>query len=202
MKILIKADNLWYEKDGKILLKNISLEIFQNDFVVLEGENGSGKSILCQMLSFKKSPTQGTITAEKKYPLFSDRVSLLENKTIKENIRFLLPKTESYDATFEVTEILKSLNLFEKRNSLPKKLSTGERKLLKIATFFVLQEELIFFDDPFSGLDEENKHVLLEKLIEKNKSGTAIFIATSDFSTTQTFHKRHFFLKGGCVYEL
>jgi len=202
MRILIKADNLWYEKEGKILLKNVSLEIFQNDFVVLEGKNGSGKSILCQLLSFKKSPTQGAITAEKKYPLFSDAVWLLENKTVKENIKFLLPKMDSYDATFEVTELLKSLNLFEKRNSLPKELSTGQRKLLKIATFLVLEEELIFFDEPFLGLDEENKHTVLEKLIEKNKSGTTIFIATSDFSTTQIFNKRHFLVKDGNIYEL
>ncbi len=202
MRLLLKTDGLWVERNGSPVLKDVNLEIFAGEFVWLRAENGSGKTLLLKTLSSKRHPSRGNVTCGDKYPMFSQTSGLLENRTVKENIVEAIQNAHSYDITYTISETLKKAELFEKRNEKVKNLSTGEKQILSLFTYLVLDSDLIFFDEPFAFLDRKKIERFISSAMEKTFSGKSIFIATTlPEGRKAPVGAKVFFIKDSHIYE-
>ncbi|PIU18004.1 MAG: hypothetical protein COT16_03590 [Elusimicrobia bacterium CG08_land_8_20_14_0_20_44_26] len=178
MKLLLKAQNLWLENKDGIVFKNFNIEIFKGELIWLEGSVASGKSMLLETLTFKRKPSKGSIASQEKFPLFNRSSSLLSDETVKDNLRLVMKDDSSFDNTFGLSEMLKNMNLFAIRGRKAGDLSSGEKELLKLATYLALSAELIFFDEPLAALDEEGRKTFIREASKKNKEGSALFLTS------------------------
>ncbi|MFH1957749.1 MAG: ATP-binding cassette domain-containing protein [bacterium] len=198
MKLLLKARDVWIEAEDKIILKEVNLEISEGEFLWLEGKTGAGKSRLLKVLSFGENSSNGDIVSVKKFPLFTENATLLQNDSVKENLKSAAPLA----GTLDTSELLNALGLFEKRNQKTCSLSAGEKMLLKLATFLILETELVFLDEPFGRMDAETKLQAFKTILEKNRKNTAVLIASTfpcpEDSPVKT---RKLTLKDGKLYE-
>ncbi|MCD6412787.1 MAG: ATP-binding cassette domain-containing protein, partial [Elusimicrobia bacterium] len=162
-----------------LIMKDINLEIFSGDFVWLQGGTGSGKTLALETFALKRHPSKGNVTCFDRFPLCRADGTILESETVKKNLLVALRDDHLYDATFRISEMLKAAGLFGKRNEKAGNLSAGEKQMLRLATFLILEPELIFFDEPFAFLDEEKKNAFLSVCAEKTIREKSVFIASS-----------------------
>ncbi|MBA3065025.1 ATP-binding cassette domain-containing protein [bacterium] len=202
MKLLIKADNLWLENSRSVVFKNAHIEIKAGEFIWLEGAQASGKSMLMGILSQKRKPSKGIISSSLRAPLCNSKCTLLENESVKNNIKAVLPEKPLDDAAFTVTELLKSMNLFSLRNVPARDLSRGQRQMLNLTTFLALDTEILLFDDPMSALDNESRVLFIQAADKKHRQGAAIVISsTLPCPGICPSGTRHFLLKNGQLSE-
>ncbi|PKM99855.1 MAG: hypothetical protein CVU78_04180 [Elusimicrobia bacterium HGW-Elusimicrobia-2] len=200
MKLLIKAENLWLENSRAVVFKNVHAEIKQRDFVWLEGAGGSGKSLLMRTLAGRLKPSKGRLLSYTAVPLCTPQAALLENESVKNNIKALLREKE--DTTFAMAELMKSMRLFDLRNIPAKTLSGNQRQMLKLATFLALEDEILLFDDPLAALDNENRIRFIQAAEKKHAMGTAMLISsTLPCPAACPAGTRHLLLKDGKLSE-
>lgn len=193
-------------------LKKINLTINSGETVGLLGNNGAGKSTLLKIISLLIKPSYGSIeifgesikenthSIKQKMgillstPFFYDDMSGRENLEFYYEINKRLPKSDDF-----VTEIAKKygMKLFIDRPS--HELSTGMIKKLEIIrAIFPEFPELLLLDEPFSGLDVENRHFLLD-LIRNRKKDTTVILCSHDFQIVNQICDRVVFLTKGRI---
>lgn len=206
MKVL-ETKNLkkYYGKDKNIVkaIDNTSIEINQGEFVAIVGKSGSGKSTLLHMLGGLDRPTSGSVYIDNKdiFSLNDDKLSvfrrrkigfifqyynLIQSLNIWENI--VLPiglDNRSVDINF-VNEILKTLGLEDKKESLPNTLSGGQQQRVAIARALAARPSIILADEPTGNLDSKTSDevITMLKTMVKKYSQTLVII-THDESIAQ-----------------
>jgi putative ABC transport system ATP-binding protein len=168
-------------------VKDISLEIKDGQFVVLQGPSGSGKSTMLNICSGLDKPTSGIINIDdevisnmnsKELTKFRrdnlgfifQQYNLLQTLSVKENVEVgrevsLLP--------FTVEEVLEQVGLSTQTDKYPFQLSGGEQQRVSIARAVVKNPKIMFCDEPTGALDEDTaKEILgvLQKLNETYKT--------------------------------
>lgn len=185
-----------YEKSSKNVLDDISFSIDKKDFVAIIGKSGSGKSTLISHLNGLYKATSGDILYngesiyKKDYDLTGLRFKIgvvfqypeyqLFSETVLEDVAFGaikkgLSKEEAYKKSEEVLKIFEIEHL---KNESPFSLSGGEKRKVAFAGIFVMEPEIIIFDEPDAGLDTTSKTNFynLIKMLNKEKGTTIIFI--------------------------
>jgi len=201
-KPIIKLSNITFNYDGRVVLNNLSLEIYEGDRVGLMGPNGSGKTTLLYIIMGLLKPSSGTVeifgkirqkekdfieVREKIGLLFQDSESQLFCPTVKEDIAFGplnlgKSKEEALKIVKETCEIL-GLSGFEDRVTY--KLSGGEKRLVALATVIAMKPLCYLLDEPSSGLDENTTERLLKFL--KNNTETYLLVShDKNFITSAT----------------
>ena len=200
MKIL-QVHNLSKHFGGVYAVNNLSLDFEIGKITGIVGPNGSGKSTLINLLSGLYEKDGGNLTVDgvklkklyKPYELLDYKISrtfqevrLFEQMTVLDNLLVTLTERDVFSALFsthtdlhlkQCEEILRQINLWEKRSELAINLSYGQRKLLEIARVLAMDTKIIFLDEPFAGMFKEIiKEVV--KIIQKMKeqSKTVILI--------------------------
>lgn len=191
---MIKAENIFKSfNNGKIeVLKGISLEISDGDFVVILGTSGSGKSTLMNVLSGLERADEGEVfveglnLSEQKEKVLTkfrrdftgfifQQYYLLPNLNVEENVRMGadIIKNEGYG------EIIKALGLEDKRKAMPSELSGGEQQRVCIARALAKKPKYLFLDEPTGALDEKTGREVLSFLMqEKAKTGFTMIMVT------------------------
>ena len=184
--------------DGYVGIKNISLSISMGEFIILAGKNGSGKTTFLRHLNGLLLPDSGQIFVNghdvSKYlvqtrktvgMVFQDADTQIVGDTVFDEVAFGLEnlKVKRTQINEKVTHALKDLNLFHLKNRSPFTLSGGEKRKLAIAGILVMNPEVIVFDEPFSNLDYPGTLQVLSTIIDLNRSGHTIIIATHDVET-------------------
>lgn len=185
-----------YEKSSKNVLDDISFSIDKKDFVAIIGKSGSGKSTLISHLNGLYKATSGDILYngesiyKKDYNLTGLRFKIgvvfqypeyqLFSETVLEDVAFGaikkgLSKEEAYKKSEEVLKIFEIEYL---KDESPFSLSGGEKRKVAFAGIFVMEPEIIIFDEPDAGLDTTSKTNFynLIKMLNKEKGTTIIFI--------------------------
>ena len=185
-----------YEKTSKNVLDDISFSIDKKDFVAIIGKSGSGKSTLISHLNGLYKATSGDILYngesiyKKDYNLTGLRFKIgvvfqypeyqLFSETVLEDVAFGaikkgLSKEEAYKKSEEVLKIFEIEYL---KDESPFSLSGGEKRKVAFAGIFVMEPEIIIFDEPDAGLDTTSKTNFynLIKMLNKEKGTTIIFI--------------------------
>lgn len=189
---IIKLNNvskIYHSKKKEfIALKDINLEVLNNEFVCVVGPSGCGKSTLLRMIAGLEEISSGEITMGDsiiKAPS-AERGMVFQNYTlfpwltVEKNIAFglklrKLPKNEIEE---KVTRYLKIIELEKFRNSYPKELSGGMKQRVAIARALANSPKVLLMDEPFGALDPYTKasmQILARKIWEEEKT-TIVFI--------------------------
>lgn len=187
------------KKNTTTALKNINLQINKGEFVTIMGPSGSGKTSLLNIIGLLHKPTSGEIHLNGKNvsKLRSSTYSKLRNKHIGYLFQrdFLLDEYTPIENTLIPTEyekIVKDKNFFmnfsdrlfskfgisDKKNRDLKELSGGEKQRVAISRALINRAEILIADEPTAALDSENSDKIMNYLIEINKEGKTIIMAT------------------------
>lgn len=164
------------------VLKGISFDIQENDFVVLLGASGSGKSTLLNVISGLEQPDSGTVTYDKENITSMSDEQLTQFR--KENIGFifqqyyLLPNLNvdknvkmgaDLDGNKDYRKIISEVGLSEKLQKYPHELSGGEQQRVSVARALAKNPKVLFLDEPTGALDEATGRLVLDYICRLQK---------------------------------
>jgi len=174
-------------------LREVDLELFAGEFVVLLGPSGSGKSTLLNILGGLDVPTSGTVrfldhdlTVDDDRELTRFRrehvgfvfqfYNLIPSLTALENVALV---TDIAERPMDPLEALRMVNLADRVNHFPAQLSGGEQQRVAIARAIAKQPDVLLCDEPTGALDYETGLIVLQALAEVNRTlGTTVAVIT------------------------
>lgn len=205
--IRVKNVGLQYP-DGPEILSDLSFTLAAGSFHFLTGRCGAGKSSLLRMLYLGHRPSRGTMEMfgedvgkldASELPELRRRVGvifqdfrLIPHLTVLENVALPLAIEGRSKNKYErdVAELLDWVGLGDKLHDYPALLSGGEQQQVAIARAVVANPEILLADEPTGSVDAEIGERLLGLLIELNRQGATLVIATHDPGLLQR-HRHH-----------
>lgn len=193
--MLIKHIKHSYEK---FTLNIVGLDISENTIVGIVGENGAGKSTLMSILSgYKKA--NGKFDVEgvdfQKVLFVSTDIGLYEYLTVEEFIKFVIKYS---NADVRAEDILKELDLEEKKDMVIESLSQGMKKKLTLVPMFVRNYELIILDEPFNSIDM-NYIFKLKQTLKTIKKRSTILVSSHMLDTLSDLCDKIVLIEKGIV---
>ena len=186
---MIKIINVTKRFGQKVALKNINLEIADGETLTIIGGSGSGKSTLLRLMIGLIQPTEGEVwigndeishMTEKEIMRVRLRMgmvfqysALFDSMTVGENVAFGLVEHTDYSAEkiqSIVREKLHQVGLEGVENRMPNELSGGMKKRVSLARAIAFGPEIIFYDEPSSGLDPIMTNKIDELIIETQRA--------------------------------
>ncbi|HIH01293.1 TPA: ABC transporter ATP-binding protein, partial [Thermoplasmata archaeon] len=156
----------------------------------LLGPNGAGKTTTVEMLEGLRTPTAGTVRVlgvdtSKDYASIRKRVGTLPQNFEPFDMLKPVEAVEYWARLFdmettrkEITELIDRVGLSERRTLMSKKLSGGEKRKLGIAMSLINEPDLLFLDEPTTGLDPKARRDLWKLIEEIRGRGTTVFLTT------------------------
>lgn len=165
---MIEIKNLSYSFGNSKILKNINLNIEDNEIVSIIGTSGVGKSTLFNLIAGILDLQKGEITIDgssdykSKVAYMLQKDLLFEHKTIVENIilPLIINKIEKKVAIEEAKKILKTFALLDYANKYPRQLSGGMRQRIALIRTYMFKRKIFLLDEAFSALDAITKREL------------------------------------------
>ena len=195
---MIKLKNVSYGYDGRDLLSEIDMDLQPGSFHFLTGPSGAGKTTLLKLCYADLVPTSGQISIFGKDLVEMDRDAIayarrrigvvhqdcrfLDHLPIAENILLPLEVSARENEAHHLGELMNWVGLADRAGALPPELSGGERQRAALARAVIMSPEVIIADEPTGNIDWEMSQRLLALLIELNKMGKTILIATHDLN--------------------
>lgn len=215
---MIQAQNLVKQySTGVVALSGINLEIDKGEFVFLVGPSGAGKSTFMSLIIRRELPTSGNLLVGRKnvskikpkeVPFFRRNIGvifqdykLLPNKTVFENVSFALETIEASKREIlrQVPAVLELVGLREKARVFPSELSGGEQQRVSLARSIVNRPLLLLADEPTGNLDPDTSWGIMDLLLEINKRGTTIVMATHNREIVNRMRRRVVALECGHI---
>lgn len=209
MASLIKVEDIKKSFDNGGLqtqiVKGVSFEIQEGEFVAIMGSSGSGKSTLMYILGLLDKPTSGRYCFEgldtgeldddklaefrsEKIGFIFQSYNLLERTTVLDNV--LLPATYLADCDMKAAEakakqLLEKVGLGHRLGYSPNKLSGGEQQRVAIVRALINDPKLILADEPTGNLDSKSGKEIMEILQDLNEEGATIVMVTHEQQTAE-----------------
>ena len=198
-------------------LKDIDLDIKENEKIVIIGPSGSGKSTLLRCLNTLEIPSNGKIQFHdmrlteqtykdihgkigmvfQNFQLF-DNMTVIENLTLAPILNKIMSKEEAYK---QAREYLKQIHLEDKEKTYPKNLSGGQKQRVAIVRTLMMNPEVILFDEPTSALDPEMIEEVLALIMEVSKKNITMIVVTHELKFAYDFATRVIFMVKGQIVE-
>ncbi|MFK7879385.1 cell division ATP-binding protein FtsE [Roseobacter sp.] len=197
---MIELENVAYSYGDGALLSEISMKLAPGSFYFLTGPSGAGKTTFLKLCYGALLPTSGQITffGEDLSNLQRDDIAMLRRRTgvVHQDCRFLDHLTVSENIALplsvsgrqdeaeggDLTELMAWVGLTDRADALPPELSGGERQRAALARAVIMSPEIVLADEPTGNVDWEMSQRLLRLLVELNKMGKTVLIATHDLS--------------------
>ena len=209
----MKLRNVSFEYlTNETVLKDINLDIYSGEKIVILGANGSGKSTLQKILNGLIFPTKGefsafgqivteeTLNDEQFSKAFRQRIGFifqnsdaqLFSTNVWEEIAFgpLQMKLSSQEVNDRVTGVIRMLNLESLQDRPPYSLSGGEKKKVAIASVLSINPEVLILDEPTNGLDPRTQTWLIDLLVKLNKAGKTLITCTHNLDIVEEIADR------------
>lgn len=190
---MIQVENLTKTFGQFTAVKGISFQVLQGEIFAFLGPNGAGKTTTIKMLTTLLRPTAGTILLDGFNPLLHQKEarqrfgivfqdpSLDNEQTAYENMELhgVLYHVPKKIRTQRIEELMKTFELWEKRNDYVKTFSGGMRRRLEIARGFLHTPKILFLDEPTLGLDPQSRNQLWAHVKRINEAeNTTVFLTT------------------------
>jgi len=198
-----------------IALSDVSFSIDDGEFVFLVGPSGAGKSTLLKLVLAQEMPDTGTIEVagfstetlkhddipllRRKLGVIFQDFKLLPDMTAYGNVAFAL-RVCGYPSKIVKTrteELLAQVGLLHKSKSYPQELSGGESQRIAIARALVHSPVLLLADEPTGNLDPHATEDIMQLLLDINRQGMAILMATHDIDLVERYGFRVLELQEG-----
>jgi len=184
--------------DNGPLLSNVSLKLAPGSFHFLTGPSGAGKTTLIKLCYGALVPTQGRATlfdqdvrqmsrdeiaeTRRKIGVVHQDVQFLDHLSLVENIALPLTVSGRNTELTDLADLIGWVGLTGQMEALPPELSGGERQRAALARAVVMSPDVILADEPTGNVDWEMSQRLLKLLIELNRMGKTVLIATHDMN--------------------
>jgi ABC-type polar amino acid transport system ATPase subunit len=216
---VIKIENLNKYFGEKHVLKNINLEIEKGEVVALIGPSGSGKSTLIRCIDYLEEPTSGNIYIDgeniakagknidkvrQKIGMVFQHFNLFPHKTVLENITLapiLTGRLTKDEAENKALELLKTMDLLDKKDAYPNSLSGGQKQRIAIARSLAMDPEIMLFDEATSALDPEMVGEVLNVMKYLAETGMTMIVVTHEMAFAKQVADRVIFMADGEIIE-
>lgn len=197
MLINYKNANI-YQRHGICVLKNVTFQVLEGQFIYLIGRVGSGKTTLMRTLYCELDVDEADEATVLGYDLLNIRrkeipslrremgvvfqdFQLLADRTVYKNLEFVLKATgwKKKDGIGErIQEVLEAVGMADKGDRMPFELSGGEQQRVAIARAILNRPKLILADEPTGNLDPETSDEIIKLLFRISNEGTAVVMST------------------------
>jgi len=198
------------------VLRNISLDIAQGEFVSIMGPSGSGKSTLLHILGLLEEPSEGEylfdeqpvqkLSEKQRTALHRTRIGfvfqayhLIDELTVYENIEtpLLYNGTGGSERKSRVAELLDRFNIVAKKDLFPSQLSGGQQQLVGIARALAAEPSVIFADEPTGNLHSDQARDIMALFQELNQKDGVTIVQVTHAETNAEYGSRIIRLKDG-----
>ena len=189
MKILKveKLSKIYGKGDAKVVaLNNISFEVEEGEFIAITGPSGSGKSTLLHIIAGLERPTRGkvllydkniyemtkkelTILRRQKIGIIYQFYNLFPTLNVEENILLPIELDKKKIDSVKLDNIIRFLNLDNRRKHLPNELSGGQQQKVAIGRALMIEPTIILADEPTGNLDSKSSVEIINLLKNTNK---------------------------------
>ena len=195
---MIEFENVAYSYGGGELLSDISMQLAPGSFHFLTGPSGSGKTTLLKLCYGALIPTAGHLRifgedvsmlsrddvamARRKIGVVHQDCQFLDHLSVLDNVALPLQVSDqdTAEAMADIGELMSWVGLTNRAHALPPELSGGERQRAALARAVIMSPDVILADEPTGNVDWEMSQRLLRLLLELNRMGKTVMIATHD----------------------
>ena len=213
--VLIEAENLTKKFGDLVAVGNINFKVFKGECFGFLGPNGAGKTTTMKMVHCVLPLTSGRLTVagmdvtkhareiKKMIGVASQEDNLDPDFTVFHNLMvyaryFDIPKE---DAQKRAEELLKFVQLEEKRNVIIAQLSAGMKRRLILARALINEPQILILDEPTTGLDPQGRHLIWDKIRSLQKQGVTIVLTTHYMDEAAQLCDRTLIIDNGKVIE-
>jgi cell division transport system ATP-binding protein len=197
---VIELENVAYSYGGGELLSDMTLSISAGAFYFLTGPSGAGKTTFLKLCYGALVPTAGQMrifgndvrsmsrddiaVARRRIGVVHQDCKFIDHMNVEDNIA--LPLAVSGNNTLaedaNIKELLAWVGLSKRAKAFPPELSGGERQRAALARAIIMSPDVILADEPTGNVDWEMSERLLKLLLELNRMGKTVLIASHDLS--------------------
>lgn len=213
---MISIKKISKKYNNKYVFRNISFDINDNEKLLIIGPSGCGKTTLIRCLNGLNKIDSGNIflngvkisniddvALKSKVGMVFQNYNLFPHLSVRENVS-LAPKLLKMGNDREIDDLVKRLlsevNIINKIDSYPSKLSGGEKQRVAIARTLATKPEVILLDEPTSALDPATINDFILLLNELSKT-TTIVVVSHEMDLIKSFADKVLFLKDGSILE-
>ena len=197
---MIELDNVAYNYGGGELLSEISLKLQPGSFHFLTGPSGAGKTTLLKLCYGALVPTSGQVRlfdrevremerddialARRRIGVVHQDCRFLDHLSVSDNIALplMVAGRDLLSEGANLKELTSWVGLTARETALPPELSGGERQRAALARAVIMSPDVVLADEPTGNIDWEMSQRLLHLLVELNRMGKTIMIATHDLA--------------------
>lgn len=179
---ILEFENVTKYYGNELVFNNVNLKIKKGEVISLVGKSGSGKSTLLKCINRLEGINDGKIKFKgldiseislvelrQKIGIVFQDYNLFEHLTVLDNLTIGLIKIKGYskkDSIYKALNVLKKVDLVDKKDKYPDELSGGQKQRVAIARTLLMEPDIILLDEPTSALDKEMKDSVLELINE------------------------------------
>jgi heme exporter protein A len=195
----------------KTILRGLDFNVEPGEFVALLGPNGAGKTTFLRILASLSRPSMGEVSiAGHKLPHEASQVRaklgvvshmplLYPDLTAEENLQFYARMYGVVEANPRITEVLNMVGLEHRRRDLVSTFSRGMQQRLAIGRSIIHDPEVVLFDEPYTGLDQDASSMLDEVLHSVAAKGRTVVMTSHDLARAEDLATRFDILSRGVI---
>ena len=199
--VVIDIHGLTKRFGDKTVVDHISLDVRRGEIVGFLGPNGSGKTTTIRMICGLLKPDDGSGTClgmdilkdadkiKRQVGYMTQRFSLYEDLTIRENLDFVARIYDLPDRVTRVKATLERLGLYERRDQLAGSLSGGWKQRLALAASVMHEPKLLLLDEPTAGVDPQARREFWDEIHDLASDGLTVLVSTHYMDEAERCHR-------------
>lgn len=210
-EFILELENVTKYYGNELIFSNVNLKIKRGDVISLSGKSGCGKSTLLKCINRLENIDSGKIkfngidiskisTTElrQKIGIVFQDYNLFEHLTVLDNLIIGLIKIKKYSKNESIRKalnILKKVDLIDKKDKYPDELSGGQKQRVAIARTLLMKPDIILLDEPTSALDREMKDSVLNLIKEIVDEDMTLVIVSHEEEFMEKISDKIYYLK-------
>ncbi|MBN1303892.1 MAG: heme ABC exporter ATP-binding protein CcmA [Anaerolineales bacterium] len=195
----------------KMILRGLDFEVQPGEFVALLGPNGAGKTTFLRILASLSRPSMGSVTiagfslpkeaaaVRVRLGVVSHQPLLYGNLTAEENLNFYGRMYAVQGLEERITQVLEMVGLSVRRRDLVRTFSRGMQQRLAIGRAVLHDPQVMLFDEPYTGLDQDASNMLDGVLSTVASQGRTVVMTSHDLARTEALATRFDILSRGVI---